>query len=301
MSSLADLAKAVGARLARVLKGGVERPSGVAGSMSETVGKDVVRSAVEQDANAAAGLHLPDDPAPAPAPVHVAPAPVHAATADPPVAVDLGKPDVARAADATTAELPPIPHAATGASESAAPVRLDLQDPRYTALLGDGDVYRKKGSTVVRARQAQGGERVRTVLADGHVEVGKPVVARPGQMILTGAKGEQWVFNASRPVEEGLAAFAAEYEPTGTPGAYRSTGEAKVRAIRNPTGGDIVIAPPWDPNGEQFGKADCWIVAKLVRGQMGPDRYIVGSEEFGTYEPDIDEPAAGAGPPVDLP
>ena len=152
-------------------------------------------------------------------------------------------------------------------------LELDLTTEEWTEKLAEAPVYAKKG--VVEARILTEDEQLNTVLADGTVETSRTVPA--GEVIVTNPGGEQYAIEREK--------FEKRYDTTTEEGVYRAKGMA--RAVDNPTGQDIQIMAPW---GElQFGGPDCKIATVFDPDNpngVGPDRYIIGRQEFeDTYGP----------------
>lgn len=102
--------------------------------------------------------------------------------------------------------------------------------------------------------------------------------AQPGDAIITGPKGEQYVLTPEE--------FGAMYEPLVDENGETIEGQFLpknvVKRIKNPTGQEIVIDAPW--GGDQNGEADCW----LVESQINGDRYIIEASAFeATYKPTV--------------
>ena len=135
------------------------------------------------------------------------------------------------------------------------------------ALDRDGKVYRKNGE--VRARRVSVATRVETILADGREETRN--IAAPGDYIVTGAGGEDYVVKPD--------VFAARYErKPGTEDAYLARGE--ILAVPNPLGHAIEFWASW---GEvQSGAADCMIadVFDPATKKRAGRPYIIGRAEF---------------------
>lgn len=152
-------------------------------------------------------------------------------------------------------------------------LELDLSTSEWTATLAEAPVYAKKG--MVEARILTEDEQLDTVLADGTVETSRTVPA--GEVVVTNPGGEKYAIEREK--------FDKRYDATAEEGVYRAKGMA--RAVDNPTGQDIQIMAPW---GElQFGGPDCKIATVFDPenpDEVGPDRYIIGRQEFeDTYGP----------------
>jgi hypothetical protein len=84
----------------------------------------------------------------------------------------------------------------------------------------------------VRARPAQAGERVATIMKDGHVETEN--VAKAGDVVVTNPSGEQYL------VAE--VTFAKRYQPTETKGEFAPKA-APVKALV--TNENVEFEAPW--------------------------------------------------------
>jgi hypothetical protein len=84
----------------------------------------------------------------------------------------------------------------------------------------------------VRARPAEPGERVATVMKDGHVETEN--VAAAGDLVVTNPSGEQYLVKA--------ATFAERYQPTATPGEFAPKA-APVKALVITE--NVAFTAPW--------------------------------------------------------
>lgn len=84
----------------------------------------------------------------------------------------------------------------------------------------------------VQARPAEPGERVATIMKDGHVETEN--VASDGDLVVTNPSGEQYLVKA--------ATFAERYQPTATPGEFAPRA-APVKALV--TGENVEFTAPW--------------------------------------------------------
>lgn len=94
-------------------------------------------------------------------------------------------------------------------------------------------------------------------------------VAVPGDMLVTGQLGEQWVLSAE--------VFALRYKPTDVQGLFTATG--RVRALQNPTGKPLTINASWGQ--PQTAAADCWIAEQVdAAGLAASPRYLVANEAF---------------------
>ncbi len=135
------------------------------------------------------------------------------------------------------------------------------------ALDRNGKTYRKNG--YVRARRVSVATPVLTILADGRQETRN--VAAPGDYIVTGPGGEQYVVKPE--------VFAARYErKPGSRDVYFAHGQ--IVAIPNPLGSAVHLAASW---GEvQSGSADCVIADTLdpATKKRAGRPYIIDRAEF---------------------
>jgi hypothetical protein len=162
-----------------------------------------------------------------------------------------------------------------------APQSLDLQTDEWTHTLAEAPIYKKFGK--VNAHVAQGGETIKTVLADGTEETTN--TAESDDVIVTNPTGEQYILKPDR--------FNSRYEATEDEGVFNAKGKARV--VPNPTGEPIKIIAPWGE--EQFGGPDALIATVYdpdKPDEVGSDRYIIGRDEFNaTYVPDTYEDNEG--------
>lgn len=151
--------------------------------------------------------------------------------------------------------------------------KLDLSTKEYERKLAEAPVYAKKAE--VQAVAAHAGQEVRTTLANGTEETVN--YAEEGDVIVTNPGGEQYILKSDN--------FSKRYEATDKDGVFRAKGMA--RAFQNDTGTPIEIMAPW---GEpQYGDKNCMIATVFDPDkptEVGPDRYIIGHDEFDqTYGP----------------
>ncbi|MEI6490610.1 MAG: hypothetical protein WCO16_02495 [bacterium] len=139
-------------------------------------------------------------------------------------------------------------------------------------LLNNGKFYIRKIEPIKGARQATGTEVIKTYLPDGTLESTQETKA--GDWIITGSKGEEFVFTNSK--------FNDLYENGGN-GQYIPR-ERKIVAIKNPFGKSVRISAPWGTKEKpafQDGTEKCMLVANLTPdGSLTNDRYIIGDEEM---------------------
>jgi hypothetical protein len=150
---------------------------------------------------------------------------------------------------------------------------LDLTGPDMDAAFSVAPLYVK--TAVVTVREVPPGTEVTTRLADGTVETVK-ISDEVHRFEVTNPGGEKYLITGEK--------LAARYHPIGN-GMYRARGS--VRAFRNPTGGPITITAPWGE--EQHGGPDAMLAVAvdfIDPAAIGPDRYIIGADEFAkTYGP----------------
>jgi hypothetical protein len=135
------------------------------------------------------------------------------------------------------------------------------------ALDRNGKTYRKNG--YVRARRVSVATPVLTILADGRRETRN--VAAPGDYIVTGPGGEQYVVKPD--------VFAARYErKSGSTDLYFAHG--RIVAVPNPLGNAVYLVASW---GEvQSGSGDCMIADTLdpATKKRAGRPYIIDRAEF---------------------
>lgn len=136
----------------------------------------------------------------------------------------------------------------------------------------EGRIYQRKIEPIRGARQVADPETVVTIIPGGVTE--STTDAKPGDWVITGAQGEEFVFTNSK--FEGL--YTSDEE-----GVYMPR-ERRVVAIPNPYNKPISVTAPWstpDKPELQNGDANCRLVASLDdQGELTNDRYIIGSEEL---------------------
>jgi len=169
----------------------------------------------------------------------------------------------------------PLETAPESFDESPEYLELDLNSPEMTELFAKAEVYylaeagKYAKSGLVQARQAVPGEQVTTVLEDGTEETTN--TAKESQVVITNPGGEKYIIDADK--------FAQRYQTTEQEGVFRAKGA--VRAFRNQTGRPIEITAPWGQ--PQYGDEHCMLATPYDPGkpdEIGPDRYIIGHEEF---------------------
>lgn len=143
----------------------------------------------------------------------------------------------------------------------------------------EGKIYRRKIEPIRGAEQVTKPQTIETRLPDGTVE--SHVEAKEGEWIITGAKGEKFVFSQKK--------FDGLYDSDGKGGFIPK--ERKVIAMPNSFGGAVRISAPWgtpEKPAYQDGSKKCFLVVSLgENGDFTNDRYIIGDEELllSNYEP----------------
>jgi hypothetical protein len=143
---------------------------------------------------------------------------------------------------------------------------VDRHDPQIIEALKNAPVYKKKGK--VQIEVAQGGEVVKTILADGSEETVN--TAKEGQHIVTNPGGERYIIDADL--------SSKRYSPTEEPGVYEAKGYCV--AIDNPYNQPIEMMASW---GEmQRGANDCKLADTYNpdTGERGGEPYIIQREAF---------------------
>lgn len=148
------------------------------------------------------------------------------------------------------------------------PVLADLFSEEFeTCFKTNGKVYRRKIEPIRGAQQIAEATVVETRLPDGTLESTQE--AKSGDWIITGSKGENFVFTDKK--------FQSLYNSNGTGGWVPK--ERKIVAISNPFGQSVRINAPW--GGTQDGSEKAVLVAEIgPDGSMTKDRYIIGDEEM---------------------
>ncbi|MFZ2048767.1 MAG: hypothetical protein WAV25_00470 [Minisyncoccia bacterium] len=136
----------------------------------------------------------------------------------------------------------------------------------------EGKTYIRKIEPIKGARQVVEPTTVETRLPDGTLESTQE--AKVGDWIITGSKGEEFVFTNSK--------FDNLYVADGK-GGYIPR-ERKIIAIQNPFGNTVRISAPWgtaEKPAFQDGGEKCMFVVEITSGgEMTKDRYIIGDEEM---------------------
>lgn len=161
-----------------------------------------------------------------------------------------------------------------GLRKNSETVELDLQSHKINNLLQSAPIYKKNQK--VKARKAQKGEKLETVLKDGTVETTR--ILNGDEIIVSNPSGEQYAMEQEN--------FNKRYSQN-TEGEWIAKGTAKV--IKNPTGSKIEIMAPWGE--KQYGGKNCFIAQSLDNKN---DRYIIGHDEFietyGSFDKPISTP-----------
>jgi len=135
-----------------------------------------------------------------------------------------------------------------------------------------GKIYLRKIEPIKGARQVVEVAVIETHLTDGTLESTQE--AKVGDWVITGSKGEEFVFTNSK--------FNNLYEDKGN-GKYVPR-ERKIIAILNPFKKPVRISAPWgapEKPAFQDGGEKCMLVAELsLDGTLTKDRYIIGNEEM---------------------
>jgi len=146
-------------------------------------------------------------------------------------------------------------------------------------LKTEGKIYHRKIESIRGAEQATRPQTIETHLPDGTLE--STVDAKEGEWIITGSKGERFVFSQKK--------FDGLYDSDGKGGFVPK--ERRVFAMANSSGGAVRIYAPWGTSEKpayQDGSGKCFFVASLDEsGNFTSDRYIIGDEELllSNYEP----------------
>ena len=170
-----------------------------------------------------------------------------------------------------------IEHSIDHGEQGEVPQSLDLQTDYWTKTLAEAPIYKKFGK--VNASVAQGGETIKTILADGTEETTN--TTEEGDVIVTNPGGERYILKPDN--------FSKRYESTEEEGVFRAKGKARITP--NTTGKPIKIKARWGE--EQLGGPDALIATVYDSNrpdEVGADRYIIGRDEFNaTYVPDTYE------------
>lgn len=139
-------------------------------------------------------------------------------------------------------------------------------------LKAEGKIYRRKIEPIRAAEQVQEAQPVETKMPNGTIESTQD--AKPGDWIITGSKGERFVFTDEK--------FHKLYEPDKQGGWIPK--ERKIIAMQNPFGERIRISAPWgSPENPAFqdGSENAVLAVEIGSdGTLTKDRYIIGDEEM---------------------
>jgi PGDYG protein len=144
--------------------------------------------------------------------------------------------------------------------------QVDRMSAEINQLLATAPVYKKIGT--VKARIAQSGEKVDTVLVSGVVETTN--LTKEGDYIVTNPSGEEYIISGVK--------FSSRYEESDIVGVYNATGYCK--AISNPYQESIEIFASW---GEpQIGDDKCLFADTCdAKGdKMGNSPYLIDYNAF---------------------
>lgn len=160
------------------------------------------------------------------------------------------------------------------------PRLIDLfSDELENLLKTEGKIYQRKIKPIRGAEQVTQPTFVETRLPDGTLESIQD--AKTGDWIITGSKGEKFVFSDKK--------FHNLYISDGKEGWIPR--ERKIIAIPNPFNEPVRISAPWgtpEKPAYQDGNDRAMLVAELSPdGAMTQDRYIIGDYEMllSNYEP----------------
>jgi hypothetical protein len=153
------------------------------------------------------------------------------------------------------------------------PKSINLFDADFEKKIkSEGQIYKRKVEPIKGARQCAKPETIATKLPDGTLESTQE--AKPGDWIITGSKGEEFVFFDKK--------FNGLYVPNEQGGFVPR--ERRIIAIKNPYDEGVRISAPWGTTEKpayQDGSPSAMFVAELDQdGNMTNDRYIIGDEEM---------------------
>jgi hypothetical protein len=156
-----------------------------------------------------------------------------------------------------------------------------FSDEVETKLKNDGLVYRRKIKPIVNAEEVTQTINVYTILPDGTKE--SSVEAKPTDWIITGPKGERFVFTKTKFDELYIKDDLDGYIPR----------ERKIIALKNPFNTNIRISAPWGTSEKpayQDGSEKCFLIVGLdENGNKTKDRYLIGDEELLIANYEIDK------------
>lgn len=143
----------------------------------------------------------------------------------------------------------------------------------------EGKLYRRKIEPILDAEKVTEVRVVETKLPNGTVESSQE--AKIGDWIITGSKGEKFVFTQAKVDSLYTLGEDGKFIPR----------ERKILVLKNLFAKPIKINAPWgtpEKPDYQSGTENCMLVVSLDdSGKMTKDRYIIGDEEMllGNYEP----------------
>ncbi|KKP31678.1 MAG: hypothetical protein A2312_04200 [Candidatus Staskawiczbacteria bacterium RIFOXYB2_FULL_32_9] len=160
-----------------------------------------------------------------------------------------------------------------GSLESKEPMLIDLfSEELERQFLENGKVYSRKIEPILGAEKVSISQVVETKLPDGTLESTQE--AKDGDWIITGTKGEKFVFTDKK--------FQDLYDSDGK-GEWLPK-KRKIIAMSNPFGGFVRISAPWGTQENpafQDGSDKCMFVVGLDKdGNLTQDRYIIGDEQM---------------------
>ncbi|MDE1975209.1 MAG: hypothetical protein KGI49_01720 [Patescibacteria group bacterium] len=153
------------------------------------------------------------------------------------------------------------------------PMSVDMFSEELERLFrSNGRVYVRKIEPIKGASQVKEKSKIETRLPDGTLESVQE--ANSGDWVITGSKGEEFVFTNKKFHDLYEDRGAQQYVPR----------KRKIIAMPNPFGRSIRIQAPWgtpEIPAFQDGGERCMLVASLDDdGSMTKDRYIIGDEEM---------------------
>ena len=153
------------------------------------------------------------------------------------------------------------------------PHLIDLFSEDYESKLkNEGKTYLRKIKPIKGARQVIEETSVETRLPDGTLESAQD--ANAGDWIITGSKGEEFVFTDKKFQDLYVSDSKGGWIPR----------ERKIVAILNPTQMPVRISAPWgtpEKPAYQDGSEKAMLVAEIgPDGNLTKDRYIIGDLEM---------------------
>jgi hypothetical protein len=139
-------------------------------------------------------------------------------------------------------------------------------------LMTQGKIYKRKIKPIRGAEQVIRETRVETKLPDGTSESVQD--AKTGDWIITGSKGERFVFTDKK--------FKDLYESN--PQGEWVPRKRTIIALHNPFGENVRISAPWgtpENPAYQDGSSKAMLISEISPdGNLTTDRYIIGDEEM---------------------